>query len=70
MINYEETQNEKLGEKDLHLLDAVRSNALVRMRASQAKMAKAYNHGIIPRPLQVGDLVLRRSDILKHVGKL
>ena len=43
MINYEETQNEKLREKGLHLLDAVRSNALFRTRAYQAKMAKAYN---------------------------
>ena len=70
MVDYEETHNEKLREKDLHLLDAVRSNALVRTRAYQVKMAKAYNQGIIPRPLQVGYLVLQRSDVLKHVGKL
>ena len=39
ILDYEEANNEKLREKDLHLLDAVRSNALVRTRAYQSRMA-------------------------------
>ena len=70
ILDYEEANNEKLREKDLHLLDAVRSNALVRTGAYKSRMAKAYNRGIIPRPLHVGDLVLRRTDVLKHISKL
>ncbi|KZV38776.1 hypothetical protein F511_27129 [Dorcoceras hygrometricum] len=33
-------------------------------------MARAYNDRVKPRNFQVGDLVLRRADILKPVAKL
>ena len=55
---------------ELNLLESIREEALGRTREYQQKMARTYNRGVRPRILQVGDLVLRRADILKPLAKL
>ena len=55
---------------DLNMLETKRSTALARTLGYQAIMARAYNKHVKSRDLQIGDLVLRKADILKPTGKL
>ena len=43
----------------LNLLDERRLRAVDHVRAYQRKMARAFKKQVKPRPLQIGDLVLR-----------
>ncbi|XP_073129348.1 uncharacterized protein [Henckelia pumila] len=54
----------------LGLVDELRDEASTRAERYRACMTKAYNDRVKTRSFQVGDLVLRKSDILKSVGKL
>ena len=54
---------------DFDTLKTVRSDALARTMNYQSIMARSYNKDVQQRYLQVGDLVLRRADILKKVRK-
>ena len=55
---------------DLDMLETVRSDAQAKRLNYQAAMARAYNKNVKTREFQVGDLVLRKADILKQPGKL
>ncbi|KAL0378265.1 UNVERIFIED_CONTAM: hypothetical protein Sradi_3132000 [Sesamum radiatum] len=48
----------------------LRHSANARTTAYKAMMAKAYNSKVRHRGFQVGDLVLRRADATKNLGKL
>ena len=47
--------------QELNLLESLREDALGRTNEYQQRMARAYNKGVKPRILQVGDLVDRKS---------
>ena len=67
---YETEANQLARAFDLTMLDAKRSLAVLRTQQYQAVMARAYNQHVKKKDFQIGDLVLRRADILKHIGKL
>lgn len=51
--------NEQL-EKSLDLVEEKRENAMVRLAYYQQKLRQGYNANVRPRPLELGDLVLRK----------
>ena len=67
---YNPDGNEVARVYDLELLEDKRDKALANILRYQAMTARAYNKRVFPKDIQVGDLVLRRADILSHVGKL
>ncbi|KAL0319852.1 UNVERIFIED_CONTAM: Ribonuclease HI [Sesamum radiatum] len=67
---YEPTSNSSEKHADLDLIQELRNNANTRTTAYKAVMAKAYNSKVRRRGFQVGDLVLRRADAIKNLGKL
>ncbi|KAL0416430.1 UNVERIFIED_CONTAM: hypothetical protein Slati_3474900 [Sesamum latifolium] len=56
--------------ESLDLLEELRERAFIRMQRYKNIMINAYNRRVKARSFQVGDLVLRRVDALKPVGKL
>ncbi|XP_073125146.1 uncharacterized protein [Henckelia pumila] len=67
---YTSSGNDQALRMSLDLVDELRDEASTRAKRYRACMTKAYNDRVKPRSFQVGDLVLRKSDILKSVGKL
>ncbi|XP_073152616.1 uncharacterized protein [Henckelia pumila] len=67
---YTSSGNDQALQISLDLVDELRDEASTRAERYRACMNKAYNDRVKPRTFQVGDLVLRKSDILKSVGKL
>ena len=67
---YEPGRNHERRAHELTFLESTRGEALGRTKEYQQQMAKAFNKNVKHRLLQVGDLVLRRADILKPLGKL
>jgi hypothetical protein len=55
---------------DLDLLDAKRQEAHAKIMAYKAQVTRMHDQRVRPRQLQVGDLVLKKVEITKHVGKL
>ncbi|KAL2251820.1 UNVERIFIED_CONTAM: Gag-Pol polyprotein [Sesamum indicum] len=55
---------------DLDMLEERRDAARVKMLHHKSLMLRGHNKNLRPRSLQVGDLVLRRVEVSKHVGKL
>lgn len=60
---FNEEENDKALREELDLLEERRAVAHVREEAAKQRAAAKYNKKVIPRKLQVGDLVLRRADI-------
>ncbi|XP_056694947.1 uncharacterized protein [Spinacia oleracea] len=58
---YEEGTNEQRMREALDLLPEVRLQAELKLAANKEKMSRAYNKRVKHRPMQVGDLVLRRT---------
>ncbi|XP_056691831.1 uncharacterized protein [Spinacia oleracea] len=58
---YEEGTNEQRMREALDLLPEVRLQVELRLAANKEKMSRAYNKRVKHRPMQVGDLVLRRT---------
>ncbi|KAL0444481.1 UNVERIFIED_CONTAM: hypothetical protein Slati_2170800 [Sesamum latifolium] len=54
----------------MDLIEELREKAFLRMQRYKNIMISSYNKRVKPRGFQVGDLVLRRVDALKPVGKL
>ncbi|XP_073137279.1 uncharacterized protein [Henckelia pumila] len=54
----------------LDLIEELREGASVRAARHRARMSRAYDHRVKQRTFQVGDLVIRRADVLHPVGKL
>ncbi|KAL0429035.1 UNVERIFIED_CONTAM: hypothetical protein Sradi_0529500 [Sesamum radiatum] len=67
---YEPASNNSERRADLDLIQELRHSANARTTAYKAMMAKAYNSKVRHRGFQVGDLVLRRADATKNLGKL
>lgn len=67
---YQPAGNEIARIYDLELLEDKRSRALANILRYQAISTWAYNNHVLPKDIQVADLVLRRADILSNVGKL
>ncbi|KAL0395002.1 UNVERIFIED_CONTAM: hypothetical protein Slati_4466400 [Sesamum latifolium] len=70
VVRYEESNNQKERHLDLDLLDEKRFAAKVRLENYKKKMIKRYNSMVKERPLQIGDLVLRKVEVQRPVGKL
>ncbi|GER33242.1 pol polyprotein [Striga asiatica] len=62
--------NEGLQQEALDLVDELQDQAMVRVAAYKQRMRAAHDQTVKARQFQVGDLVWRQADALKHVGKL
>ncbi|KAL0400188.1 UNVERIFIED_CONTAM: hypothetical protein Sradi_2362100 [Sesamum radiatum] len=69
-MNFSEECNENLLRENLDLIKELREKAFLRMQRYKNIMINSYNKKGKIRGFQVGDLVLRRVDALKPVGKL
>jgi len=67
---FDPERNNFLRSFDLDLLDEKRQDAYLKMQHCKALTAKLYNKTVKPRSFQVGDLVLKKVEVSKHVGKL
>lgn len=54
----------------MNLIEEKRDRAAAHAAMYKRKMAKAYNSRVCPRIFQVGDLVLRKVEATRPVGKL
>ncbi|KAL0320128.1 UNVERIFIED_CONTAM: hypothetical protein Sradi_5274300 [Sesamum radiatum] len=70
VMNFSEKCNESLLRENLDLIEELRQKAFMRIQRYKNIMINSYNKRISSRSFQVGDLVLRRVDTLKPVGKL
>ncbi|KAL0413149.1 UNVERIFIED_CONTAM: hypothetical protein Sradi_1516600 [Sesamum radiatum] len=70
VMNFFEECNENLLRKNLDLIEELREKAFLRIQGYKNIMINSYNKRVKTRSFQVGDLVLRRADALKPVGKL
>ncbi|KAL0394845.1 UNVERIFIED_CONTAM: hypothetical protein Slati_4450700 [Sesamum latifolium] len=69
-MNFSEECNENLLRENLDLIEELREKAFLRMQRYKSIMINPYNKRVKSRGFQIGDLVLRRGDALKPVGKL
>ncbi|CAA0817909.1 P-loop containing nucleoside triphosphate hydrolases superfamily protein, partial [Striga hermonthica] len=67
---YEEKNNEELAKGALDMIEEMREEAWLRSVEYKQKMRATFDKKVRARRFQVGDLVLKRADALKHVGKL
>ncbi|KAL0386594.1 UNVERIFIED_CONTAM: hypothetical protein Slati_4545300 [Sesamum latifolium] len=70
VMNFSEERNKDLLKEILDLIDELREKAFIRIQRYKNTMIHSYNKKVRARSFQVGDLVLRRVDTLKPVGKL
>ncbi|KAL0449610.1 UNVERIFIED_CONTAM: Gag-Pol polyprotein [Sesamum latifolium] len=55
---------------DLTMIEEKRDLAYARILHHKGLMMRSYNQKVKPRHFQVGDLVLKKVEVSKHVGKL
>ncbi|KAL2236290.1 UNVERIFIED_CONTAM: Gag-Pol polyprotein [Sesamum indicum] len=70
IANFDPGRNGEQRAFDLDLLEEKREAARIRMLHHKSLMLRGHNKNLKPRSLQVGDLVLRKVEVSKHVGKL
>ncbi|KAL2246210.1 UNVERIFIED_CONTAM: Retrovirus-related Pol polyprotein from transposon [Sesamum indicum] len=70
IINFDPETNREQRAFDLDILEEKREAARIRMLHHKSLMLRGHNRNLKPRSLQVGDLVLRKVGVSKHVGKL
>ncbi|KAL0437676.1 UNVERIFIED_CONTAM: hypothetical protein Sradi_0475500 [Sesamum radiatum] len=70
VMNFSEECNKDLLKENLDLIEELREKAFIHMQRYKSTMINSYNKRVKTRSFQVGDLVLRRTDALKPVGKL
>ncbi|KAL0399983.1 UNVERIFIED_CONTAM: hypothetical protein Sradi_2341600 [Sesamum radiatum] len=70
VMNFSEKCNENLLRENLDLIEELRKKAFLRVQRYKNIMISSYNRRVKSRNFQVGDLVLRRADALKPIGKL
>ncbi|KAL0462545.1 UNVERIFIED_CONTAM: hypothetical protein Slati_0142100 [Sesamum latifolium] len=70
VMNFSEECNENLLRENLDLIEELREKAFLRIQRYKNIMINSYNKRVKSRNFQVGDLVLRRVDALKPIGKL
>ncbi|XP_012834061.1 PREDICTED: uncharacterized protein LOC105954923 [Erythranthe guttata] len=67
---YEVHNNDVAMRINLDLLGDLRDGATARIQNYKIRMARAYNSRVRSRTFQVGDLVVRRADLSRPIGKL
>ncbi|XP_073031230.1 uncharacterized protein [Primulina eburnea] len=67
---YMQLENDQALRASLDMIDELRDEASVRAERYRARMARAYIDRVKPRAFQVGDLVMRKVDVMHPVGKL
>ncbi|KAL0451765.1 UNVERIFIED_CONTAM: hypothetical protein Slati_1154600 [Sesamum latifolium] len=70
VMNFSEECNENLLRENLDLIEELREKAFLRIQRYKNIMINSYNKRVKSQSFQVGDLVLRRVDALKPIGKL
>ncbi|KAL0400399.1 UNVERIFIED_CONTAM: hypothetical protein Sradi_2383200 [Sesamum radiatum] len=70
VMNFSEECNENLLRENLDLIEELREKAFLRVQRYKNIMISSYNKRVKSQNFQVGDLVLRRADALKPIGKL
>ncbi|KAL0438987.1 UNVERIFIED_CONTAM: hypothetical protein Slati_2381700 [Sesamum latifolium] len=70
VMNFSEECNENLLRENLDLIEELREKAFLRIQRYKNIMINSYNKRVKSRNFKVGDLVLRRVDALKPIGKL
>ena len=58
--SFNPSHNDELLEKSLDLIEERRESAMVQLAYYQHKLKQGYNAKVKPRPLEPGDLVLRK----------
>ncbi|KAL0440084.1 UNVERIFIED_CONTAM: hypothetical protein Slati_2491400 [Sesamum latifolium] len=69
ILHFDEEHNFQLLREHLDLIDELWETAFIRTQRYKSTMINAQNKRVKARHFQVGDLVLRRVDALKLVGK-
>ncbi|KAL0420575.1 UNVERIFIED_CONTAM: hypothetical protein Slati_3080400 [Sesamum latifolium] len=70
IMHFSENHNNELLKENLDFLEELREKAFIHVQRYKNIMINAYNRRVKARSFQGGDLVLRRVDTLKPVGKL
>ncbi|KAL0458759.1 UNVERIFIED_CONTAM: hypothetical protein Slati_0503100 [Sesamum latifolium] len=70
IMNFSEECNENLLRENLDFIEELREKAFLCIQRYKNIMINSYNKRVKSRSFQVGDLVLRRVDTLRPVGKL
>ncbi|KAL2227669.1 UNVERIFIED_CONTAM: Retrovirus-related Pol polyprotein from transposon [Sesamum indicum] len=70
VMQYEPETNQAERSFDLTVIEEKREAAYARILHHKGLMMKSHDRRIRPRQLQVGDLVLKKVEASKHVGKL
>ncbi|KAL0405074.1 UNVERIFIED_CONTAM: Polyprotein P3 [Sesamum radiatum] len=70
VTQYDAEKNKGEREFDLVVIEEKRDAAYARILHHKELMMRSYNRKIKPRCFQVGDLVLKKVEVSKHVGKL
>ncbi|KAL2231768.1 UNVERIFIED_CONTAM: Gag-Pol polyprotein [Sesamum indicum] len=70
VMQYEPEMNRTERSFNLTVIEEKREAAYARILHHKGLMMKSYNRRVRPRQLQVGDLVLKKAEASKHVGKL
>ncbi|KAL0455844.1 UNVERIFIED_CONTAM: hypothetical protein Slati_0923600 [Sesamum latifolium] len=70
VMNFLEECNENLLRENLDLIEELREKVFLHIQRYKNIMINFYNKRVKSRSFQVGDLVLRRVDTLRPVGKL
>ncbi|XP_012830039.1 PREDICTED: uncharacterized protein LOC105951196 [Erythranthe guttata] len=70
VINYSPEENKEAMRANIDLVDELREIASIRQQMYKSRMAKAYNSKVRLRSFQIGDLVLRKTEASRPIGKL
>ncbi|KAL0355344.1 UNVERIFIED_CONTAM: hypothetical protein Sradi_3981300 [Sesamum radiatum] len=70
VMNFSEECNGDLLRENLDLIEELREKAFLHVQRYKNIMISCYNRRVKSRSFQVGDLVLRRAEALKPIGKL
>ncbi|KAL0355817.1 UNVERIFIED_CONTAM: hypothetical protein Sradi_4028600 [Sesamum radiatum] len=70
VAQYESRRNQEERAFDLTVIEERRDAAYAKILHHKRLMMRNYNRRIKPRCFQVGDLVLKKVEVSKHVGKL
>ncbi|KAL0413602.1 UNVERIFIED_CONTAM: hypothetical protein Sradi_1561900 [Sesamum radiatum] len=70
VAQYESKRNQEGRAFDLTTIEEKRDLAYAKILHHKGLMMRSYNRRVRPRCFQVGDLVLKKVEVSKHVGKL
>ncbi|KAL0403666.1 UNVERIFIED_CONTAM: Retrovirus-related Pol polyprotein from transposon gypsy [Sesamum radiatum] len=70
IAQYEKERNQEKRAFNLTTIEERRDAAYAKILHHKGLMMRSYNRKIKPRSFQVGDLVLKKVEVSKHVGKL